>query len=336
MTLFAVLASLMVIAGVAVLARPLLGTSATGNRFAPRWSLAVAALVLMGGVAAIYPTASNWHWKDAEAAAASRRDAADPFIERLEKRVADDPDDIDAWLLLGRGYVTRQRLYRGADAFEQALARSNGENADAMLGLGEALAMADQNELNGRAGQLLDRAAALQPTNPRALWWGGAAAYQRNDLATARDRWQKFLATNPPPEIAQILKAKIAEIERQAGTQAPAAAPGASVRVKVDLAPALRPAQGVLFVLAKHANEAGPPLAVKRLSPGPWPIEVELSEADAMMPGRTLKANEEVQVIARISASGTPIASPGDRFGEIRYRVGHDGLTALTIDKTVQ
>lgn len=343
MTLFVILAALMVIAAVAVIARPLLGRTANSDspsRYAPVASVALASAALVIGVFAIYPAASNWHWKDAEAAAASRAQAADPLIERLEDRVREAPDDLDGWLLLGRAYTSRHRYYRAADAFDRSLELSGGANIEAVLGLGEALAMSDQSTLTGRAGELFDRATALDPTNARALWWDGAAAFQRNDLASARDRWQRFLATQPPAEIAQILRVKIAEIDRQIGSETPAVAvarPGnARVRVKVDLASELKPAEGVLFVLARHPNEAGPPLAVKRLPPGPWPLEVELSTDDAMMPGRTLKADEEVQVVARISRSGAPVAASGDSYGEVRYHVGRDGLVALRIDKKVE
>jgi cytochrome c-type biogenesis protein CcmH len=341
---FVIVAALMVTAGVAVLAWPLLksrGEPDAGRRFAPGPSFALAAVAVIGLVLALYPSASNWHWHDVDEAAASRAAATDPALERLEDRLRESPADVDGWLVLGRAYSSRHRYYRAADSFERALDLTGGENVEAMLGLGESLALADQSALAGRAGQLLDRAATLEPANPRALWWGGAAAYQRNDLAAARDRWQKFLATNPPPDIAQILKVKIAEIDQQLGPAgaapvAAAGAGGARVRVRIDLAKELQSAQGMLFVLARHPGEAGPPLAVKRLPLGAWPIDVELSAADSMMPGRALSANDDVQVIARISRSGTAAPSPGDSYGEVRYHVGRDGLMALRIDKKVE
>jgi cytochrome c-type biogenesis protein CcmH len=340
--LFVIVAGVMVTAGVAVLAWPLLksrGEPDAERRFAPGPSVALAAVAVIGLVLALYPSASNWHWHDVDEAAASRANATDPALERLEDRLRESPADRDGWLVLGRAYSSRHRYYRAADAFERALDLTGGENVDAMLGLGESLALADQSALAGHAGQLLDRAATLEPTNPRALWWGGAAAYQRNDLAAARDRWQRFLATNPPADIAQILKVKIAEIDQQLGPAggAPAhSAAGARVRVRIDIARELKSAQGMLFVLARHPGEAGPPLAVKRLPLGAWPLEVELTEADSMMPGRALSANDEVQVVARISRSGTAAPSSGDSYGEVRYRVGRDGVIALKIDKRVE
>jgi len=343
LTAFLLIAGLMVLVGIALLAYPLVLRRApveSGFRDAPRAiSVVLTALAVITLVAGLYPFASNWRWNDAERAARSRAAASDPMIERLEDRLRASPDELEGWIMLGRDYATRHRYYRAADAYEHALALSDGNNTEAMLGLGEALALADQSNLTGRAGQLLERVATLEPQNARALWWGGAAAYQRNDFKLARDLWQKFLATNPPPDIAQILRVKISEIDQQTGS-APVAATNTrssdvQVRVRVDVAGNVNRNDGVLFVLARHPGEAGPPLAAKRLPLGTWPVEVELGVNDAMMPGRTLSAGDEVQIVARISRSGTASPASGDSYGEVRYHVGRDGLVALRIDKQV-
>jgi cytochrome c-type biogenesis protein CcmH len=251
--------------------------------------------------------------------------------------------------MLGGAYSSRHEYYRAADAYERADRLANGNNVEALLGFGEALVLADQSALSGRAGDLLERALNLEPHNPRALWWGGATAYQRNNLAAARTRWQQFLASNPPPDVAQVVTVKISEIDQRLGpalpsvsAQAPATGSSrpasARARVRIDLAPELKAeaTSGALFVLARHAGERGPPLAVKRLALGAWPVDVELSEQDSMMPGQVLTPGDEVQIIARISRAGTAAPASGDSYGEVRYRVGRDGLVTLRIDKQVQ
>jgi cytochrome c-type biogenesis protein CcmH len=341
--LFVLLTGLMVVSGLALLAWPLLRRPLQGDstpRFAPWPSVALAGAAVIAAVAGIYPFASNWHWQDAEHAAANNASAADPMLDRLEDRLRTTPGDVDGWLTLGQAYTARHRYYRAADAYERALHVTDGASVEAMLGLGEALAVADQTALAGQAGQLLERAVTLAPQNPRALWWGGAVAYQRNDLALARERWQQFLASNPPPDIAQILAVKISEIDRQLGPGAKSPAPAgnggadARVRVRIDVANGITGGEGALFVLARHPGEPGPPLAV--LPPGSWPIEVELGPQDSMMPGRALSAGDEVQIVARISRSGTATPASGDSYGEVRYHVGRDGVVALRIDRKVE
>lgn len=343
MTLFVVLAALMSAAGISLVAWPLLrkgGSEAGKTKFAPRGTLAITVLAVAAAVLGLYPAASNYGWKDAAQAAAANPQSPDAMVDRLEDRLRREPQDVDGWLLLGRSYTALHRYYRAADAFERALELTQGNNVDAILGLGETLALADQSALAGRAGDLLEQAARLAPGNARALWWGGAVAYQRNELALARDRWQQFLAGNPPPDIAQILKVKIGEIDQQIGpaattTSTPAATVDARVRLRIEVAGEIPQGEGALFVLARHPGEQGPPLAVKRLPLGPWPLSVELSPQDSMMPGRELRTGDEVQVVARISRTGVAAAASGDRYGEVRYHVGRDGVVALRIDKKV-
>ncbi len=52
----------------------------------------------------------------------------------------------------------------------------------------------------------------LAPANPKALLYGGFAAAVRGDRALARTRWQALKDLNPPPQIAQMLDARLAEL----------------------------------------------------------------------------------------------------------------------------
>ena len=68
----------------------------------------------------------------------------------------------------------------------------------------------------------------------------------------------------------------------------------------------------MLFVFARAADERGPPLAVLRTTAGTWPLEFELDDRNAMMPGRKLSDFTRVILEARISRSGNALAQPGD------------------------
>ncbi len=347
MILFYVIAALMAASCVWLIARPLIKRPAASEarRFAPGVSVAVISVAVLIAIVGIYPFASNWHWQNAERAATDNEVSGNALLDRLERHLRTAPEDLDGWLTLGRLHASRQEFYLSADAYEHAVHVSNGSNVDALLGLGEALAIADQTALNGRAGEMVEHAISLDPHNTRALWWSGAAAYQRNELALARTRWQELLAGNPPPDIAQIIAVKVAEIDKRIGVatssaalKPPVAAAGARVRLRIELAASLKGgySTGALFVLARYPGEGGPPLAVKRLALGAWPVEVQLSEQDSMIPSRVLAAGDDVQVIARISRAGTAAPVSGDLYGEVRYRVGSDDLVTLRIDKQTQ
>jgi cytochrome c-type biogenesis protein CcmH len=146
---------------------------------------------------------------------------------------------------------------------------------------------------------------------------------------------------NPPDSVRVLLEQEIRAIDDKLAAAPPSAAPqpaaGASaeaaVRVNITLSPAVTGTTAApLFVFVRPVGQKGPPLAAKRLE-SHFPQSVTLTPADSMLPGRSFAAGQQVQVVARISRSGSPMGASGDPFGEITYRVGEDGLLNLVIDR---
>jgi cytochrome c-type biogenesis protein CcmH len=346
MVTFLLLAGVLIIAGVAVIAIPLLRRTPTQVAPAP-WTALVAAGVLVIGSAVLYAGLTNWSWR-AEPAA----DSPQNMVARLARKLERDPNDTNGWLMLGRSYVVLEQFPLALRAFERADRLAGGKNADALVGEAEALTMADENELDGRAGRLIEKALALDPNSGKALFFGAAAAVRRGELALGKERFQKLLSLNPPEQIRPILEQQIASIDQRlaggtgaaphaagpsaasASTSATPAAGGAEVRVHIELSPQLSksaPDAAPLFVFVRDPDQPGPPLAAKRLA-SRFPQTVELTPADSMVPGRAFSAGQKVQVVARIARSGNPMAGSGDPFGEAAYFVGHDGLVNIIID----
>ena len=118
-----------------------------------------------------------------------------------------------------------------------------------------------------------------------------------------------------------------------ATTTGPTTAPAVRVVGTVDVAPGLRakiPANASLFILARSALLRGPPLAVIKVPAQGWPVKFQLDDSNAMMPAFNLSSAEKVIVEARISASGNPLAQPGDLSGILR-NVDPRGALALRI-----
>jgi len=214
------------------------------------------------------------------------------------------------------------------------------------LGLGEAIAVRAGGEITPPASQLFEDALTLTPNNPKALLYGGFAAASRGDRALARSRWQALKDLHPPPQIEQMLDARIAELgpATQSGTNASSAGTSAiaegsapaQVTVNIRIAPALKSRlkpEAPLFVFAREPGSVGPPLAAKRLTSTAIGTQVQLSAADSMMPGRVLVSGRRVSITARVSFSGQPTPATGDLYGELAYDVGHDGALDLVIDR---
>ncbi len=341
MITFVLLAALLTVAGVALVAVPLLRKQPAENSPAP-WAALVATGILAIGSLVLYVHWTNWSWQVKDTA-----DNPQTMVARLARKLEKDPGDLNGWLMLGRSYTVLQQYQLAVRAFQRADRLAGGQNAEALTGEAEALALSDETELERRAGRLFERALVLDPQNGKALFFGAAAALRRGDLPVARERFGKLLAMNPPDNIKPLLQKQIEAIDQQmagggataqpAGTPPVASAtdPSARVRINVTLSPGLaQSASGSspLFVFVRDPQRPGPPLAVKRLD-SHFPQTVELTAGDSMMPGRAIAAGEKVQVVARIARSGNPVGASGDPFGESAYNVGRDGLVNIVIDR---
>jgi cytochrome c-type biogenesis protein CcmH len=359
MSAFIIVAALMAAIAATVVAVPLMRDKK--NRLVG----ALAALLVAGAAAGLYPLWSNWDWRAPAQAQAIAAPEVAAMMAKLEQHLRDDPNDLAGWLMLGRSYTALQRLDDAVTAYDRAH-RLAGNNAEAALGLGEALSLRAGGEITPPAAQLFEDAITLEPNNPKALLYGGFAAAARGDPALARSRWQALKDLHPPAQIEQMLDARIAELGAAppagatgtAGARGTAGAAGtgppsgtnaspagtsasaegsaaAQVTVNIRIAPALKSRlkpEAPLFVFARDPGSVGPPLAAKRLTSAAIGTQVQLSAADSMMPGRVLVSGRRVSITARVSFSGQPTPAAGDLYGELGYDVGHDGALDLVID----
>ncbi len=347
MTAFLIIAAAMVLAVAALLAVPLLSRRPAAPQ-SPRTALAVL-LVLLGGAAGLYATFSNWNWSTTQAVTADGSPQA--MVGTLARRLASHPEDLNGWLLLGRSYSVLQETPLAVRAYERANELAKGENVDALLGLAEELVAQDDSQLAGRAGDLVDKALTLAPQSPKALFYGAASAIQRKQLPLARQRFVTLLAEDPPENVRPIIQQQINAIDQALAAAGqpvapaaaavagggPAAPPGqaARVRITIKLAPTVKAGgkgDAPLFVFVRDPRAGGPPLAVKRLE-AHFPQTVELSSADAMLAGHGMQVGQDVEIVARLSSSGGPLARTGDPFGSVGYHVAASGAVSVVIDR---
>jgi cytochrome c-type biogenesis protein CcmH len=340
MITFVLLAAVLTIAGVALIAVPLLKKKPVEYSPAP-WAALIATGILAVGSTVLYIRLTNWSWQTTTA-----DDSPQTMVARLARKLEKDPQNLEGWLLLGRSYTQLQEFQLATRAYQRADRLAGGKNAEALIGEAETLARSDETELDRRAGRLIEQALALDPSSGKALFFGAAVAMRRGELPLARERFTKLLALDPPDNIKPLLRKEIDSIDQQLAGGAPGAVPAgqppavaatdpaAKVRINVMLAPTLaQSASGSspLFVFVRDPQRPGPPLAVKRLD-SHFPQTVELTASDSMMPGRAIAAGQKVQVVARIARSGNPVGASGDPFGESAYLVGRDGLINIVID----
>jgi cytochrome c-type biogenesis protein CcmH len=286
------------------------------------------------------------------------------MIQTIEARTRSHPGDGTAWEALAMANVLAARWPEAVQAYTKAHELLP-EKPSVLVGYAESLAMSANQVLTGRPIELVNQALQLDPGHAKGLQLAVIHAYQTQNYTQAIAYIDRLGRQAPPDsDYARELMAMRDDAQRRAlalagggaagatpGATAPAAAgattaaaagvqparPAASVSGQVDVAEALKPrisAQATLFVLARSAA-GGPPLAAARVPLGPLPLAFRLDDSMAMMAGKLLSSQREVVLVARISASGNPIAQPGDLEGRLEgVRVGAEGVR-LVIDRVL-
>ncbi|MEM7501064.1 MAG: tetratricopeptide repeat protein [Pseudomonadota bacterium] len=261
----------------------------------------------------------------------------DEMVASLSARLEREPNDIAGWKMLGRSYSVMRRYSDAVAAYERAVELEGSSNGQTIVDLGEAVLMNDGRTLAGRAGELFESALAVAPGNPKALFYSGLAAAERGDQLLAADRWEELLVTSPPPEIESVLTQRIAEWrgEAEQGSGEPV---DSNLTIELALATdaqASIPADATVFVIARDPDQPSPPIAVARRKADELPLQLTLSDADAMIPGRKLSAFKDVEIVSRASISGQPIAQSGDWFGSVQIDTSATRNLSIVIDKRV-
>jgi cytochrome c-type biogenesis protein CcmH len=336
---FVLIAGSLVAAAAVLVLLPLLRRRDDARPAAAITSAVVLFAMLLGG-AGLYAAFSNYTWVEAPAVGNS------PAAEAAQraKALAENPDNLGGWLELAKKYTEIGQYPLAIRAYQRADRLANGGNIEAIFGVADLLMAQDTSEIERAAGHLYEKALQLEPDNPKALFYSAFAADVRGETPLARERYQRMQTFNLPPEAQALIAQRLAVIEQQAAqpqqpdSQKPGAgspAGGPTIAVRVTLAPALAakvPAGAPLFVAARDPKSPGPPFAVKRL-PANFPVDVELTAADAMLASRRISAGQRLEVVARVALGGTPTATSGDPFGQVSYTVGKHGKLNIVIDR---
>ena len=330
-----------------------LPTSPLGNRPVPPRRRAAVLLLLVVAVfsAGYYYSQGSWQQQRLVAGEVQpppvTAEDVEQMLATLRARLDAAPDDAEGWAMLGRAYFMTRRYPESAQAYAQVNRITQARNPDALTGEAEALAMAGDRELSGRPRELFEQALALEPQQPKALWYGGLAAVQAGDTVLARQRWTALLQQQLPDELRTVLTEQLASIGGSAPalTAAPAISPPSAtppavrLRVQLMLAQGMLaqvPADAVLMVFARAEQGPPMPVAVYRGAATPLPSEVILDDSMAVMPTMKLSQFDRWIVTARIGRTGQAKAESGDLQGSVV--VGRDQAgepLTLTIDQRI-
>ena len=278
-------------------------------------------------------------------------------IAKLEKRLTENPADLDGWVLLSRSRGIQRDFVAASAALEKALALAPG-HPDLLADLADTSAMVADRNLAGRPLELAQQALAADPQHRKALSLVATAAMQANDLSKATAYWQKLKATFEAgsPDIARVdqILANLGDAatsgpaERGTATSADKSADKAArkgpgeITGEVALGPELLaaivkkplPPAATVFVVAKLVDGPPMPVAVARFPAeqltGGRAVAFKLDDSQAMNPALKLSGADVVNIEARISLAGTAGRQSGDLFiGSNNVKVGTRDLRLL-------
>ncbi|MEB0043043.1 MULTISPECIES: c-type cytochrome biogenesis protein CcmI [unclassified Pseudomonas] len=270
---------------------------------------------------------------------------------RLERAVKAQPDSAEGLYFLARSYMAQDRPADAAVLFERSVGLA-GRQPELLGQWAQALYFAGDKKFSPQVQALTTEALKADPNEVTSLGLLGIAAFEGERYQQAMDYWKRLLAVLPADDPSRsALEGGIARAAEKLGSGAAVVATPvvavkapetsavesrvpALIKVHVDLAEALKakvqPGDSV-FIFARATSGPPMPLAVKRLTVADLPAEVELADADAMMPQLKLSNFPEVQLVARISRAGQ--ATTGEWIGRSApLSSSTTELQALTID----
>lgn len=250
-----------------------------------------------------------------------------------------------ASMLFAEGQYTES-----AQAFENLLAslpedaNANADRAATLLQIAESKFYGANQQASEEIYHYLTRSLDLEPNSPKVLSLAGIVAFELNHLEDAFEHWKTLWLNIAGSSDALILEQGIKRIasslEEQGKVVDLSWLKQTEVKVWVSISDELREQlkpTDTVFVLAKALSGPAMPLAAVKIMAKDLPTEIILDDSSSMMPSLSLSKFEEVQVIARVSKSGEPLASTGDFQGIAKLvLVKSDETLQLEIDTVVE
>ncbi len=276
-------------------------------------------------------------------------------ISQLEAALQRNPQQVEGWRLLGRAYAEQARALDARSAFARAAALAP-DDSDAQAEYAESRAKAaPNNRFDAEAVATLARTLDRDPKHERSRWFLGIAQRQAGEHAKAAATWEPLLS-QVDARTAAALRPQIDAAREEAGMPplpAPASAAVPSqpatartapsspstnaVTVRVSLDPdfaarvRLR-GESSVFVIARAPNGPPMPFAVEKHALQDLPLTVTLDDADSPMPTAALSSLKEVELVARLSASGEAMKQADDlESAPVRVALPASGPVDLVI-----
>lgn len=247
------------------------------------------------------------------------------MVAKLAQRLETEPNNGEGWYMLGRSYLSLGDFTQAANALEKAH-QLLGDDPGLLLRYADALTMSRNGKMSGKPFELVKKALTLRPNDPTGLWLAGMGYEENGEYRKAVQSWQKLLPLLKDEQSQQKVSGLIKRANSQLGDNPvemseTVVAANEGIPVSVDIAAAVKdkiPADTTVFIFARAQSGSRMPLAVVRKQVKDLPIDVTLDDAMAMTEAMRISQFDKVNIVARVSFSGSAMAQPGDYQSEIQ------------------
>jgi len=236
-------------------------------------------------------------------------------VQNLIARTQDNPDDIEAWTLLGYSYISLGENEKGVTAYNTAR-KLDPNNVSLMIENASILAQLQNDQYHGEPIELVNLALQLEPSNVEALWRLGLYQYQQNNIDTAISTWENTLSlmSSQSPAKAALMKTLVTVKARHSGVTEKNSEIKLTVNVDIDSAILENSLQDNDFIMVyvRAASGMPIPIAIEKMSLKDFSGTVILSDENSVMPSRLLSQADKMIAVARITKTGQAIRQAGD------------------------
>ena len=250
------------------------------------------------------------------------------MIERLARRLSENPKNPDGWRMLGWSYFSQQRFAEAAAAYATAIEQN--PNAGALkTARGEALVQSASGVVSDEAASLFDQALKQDSKDPRARFFAGLKKEQAGAKARALNDWIALLNdTDTKEPFVEDLSQRVVALAGE---------------LKVDIssrllakAEAATPARGGVLDTLESAPPVMATAALPEPAPAAGPNADDVNKAEAM-------SSEDRNAMIRGMVDGLQARlekSPRDADGWIklirsRKVLGDDAAAKTALGKAV-
>ena len=278
------------------------------------------------------------------------------LLKQLHEKLLANQDNLEGWALLARSSMNSGNYLLAEESYLQIirlLESTNQDSAPVYGLLAQSRYYQNRESMTDNVDSAIKEALARDPNEVNSLGLLAIHSFTINKFETAIRYWKQILEFSPdhpsrisieagieraqsaleiPLKADQVTEVESYQISKNTNQVA-------QVILNLSLSPEVRgmvSPTDVIFVFAKSNDKDAPPmpLAARKISVNDLPITLSLTDKNSMSPMAKLSDSSSVNVSARVSMSGQPIASPGDFEGSVKaISVLDNKSISLVIDR---